>query len=143
LNSSPPCLPVHCYCCLLERLKLLLRLKLWLKLMLHSAQLQGKRGEGITCSNSHTKGQTQMGKEKGKESCQPFSLHVHTTSQVHSSTAPAPLFYCQVPELPLQLLMVPLLSSQPQLGTGASEISGCSHWLAGSCLFILNHPQNH
>ena len=44
-----------------------LRLKLWLMLMLmlHSAQKQGKKGEGFTCSNSHTKGQTKMGKEKG------------------------------------------------------------------------------
>ena len=60
-------LPEHCYCCLLKRLKLWLRLKLrlrlrlWLKLwlmilMLHSAQKQGKRGEGFECSNSHTKG---------------------------------------------------------------------------------------
>jgi hypothetical protein len=82
-------LPVHYYSSLLERLKLWLGLKLWLRLMLHSAQLQGKKGEGFTCSNSHTKGQTQMGKEEGKESCQPISPHVHTTSQVHSSTAPA------------------------------------------------------
>jgi len=34
-------------------------------LMLYSAQRQGKRGEGFTCSNSHTKGQTQMGREGG------------------------------------------------------------------------------
>jgi hypothetical protein len=52
-------LPVHCYCCLLWlqlwlrlKLRLWLRLKLWL--MLHSAQKQGKRGEGYTCSNSHS-----------------------------------------------------------------------------------------
>ena len=48
-------LSVHCYCCLLKRLKLWLRLrlrlwlrlKLWVMLMLHSAQNQGKRGEGL------------------------------------------------------------------------------------------------
>ena len=61
-------LSVHCYCCLLKRLKLWLRLWLrlrtWLMLMLYSAHNQGKRGEGFTCSNSHTKGQMQMGKEK-------------------------------------------------------------------------------
>jgi hypothetical protein len=55
LSSRAPLwmLHVHCYCCLLW-------LKLWLrlKLRLHSAQKQGKRGEGFTCSNSHTKGHT-------------------------------------------------------------------------------------
>jgi len=45
----------------------------------------------------------------------PTQSHVHTTTQVHSSTAPAPLFLCQLPELPLPLqpLMVSLLSGQP------------------------------
>ena len=56
LSSRAPLrmLPVHCYCCLLKKLKLWLRLKLrlWLRLrlklwlVLHSAQKQGKRGGG-------------------------------------------------------------------------------------------------
>jgi len=59
-------LSVHCYCCLLKRLKLWLRLRLWLRLMLmlHSAQKQGKRGEGFTCSNSHTRGKRKWGQRR-------------------------------------------------------------------------------
>jgi len=47
-----------------EELWLWLRLKLRLWLVLHSAQKQGKRGEGIACSYSHTKGQTQRGPQR-------------------------------------------------------------------------------
>jgi hypothetical protein len=61
--------------------------------------------------------------------------NVHTTSQVHSSTAPAPLFLCQLPELPL-----PLQPASP-LGIGASRTGpGGSHWHAGSS--FSNHIIN-
>ena len=112
-------LPVHCYCCLLKRLKLWLRLKLrlWLRLklwlVLHSAQKQGKRGEGFTCSNSHTKGQTQRGPQRRRlvgAAC--------TGAPQASSAQPRPLPFAsslQLLELPLplQLHTAPLLSSQP------------------------------
>jgi hypothetical protein len=61
---------------------------LWLMLMLHSAHKQLKRGEGFTCSNSHTKGQTQMGKEK--EACW-SCMHGRPTGSSQPHPLPLPL----------------------------------------------------
>jgi len=108
-------------------------LKLWLKLVAEAVaeacgwscgwgwgctvlSCRGREVRGLHAALA-TQGQTQMGKEKGKESCQPFSPHVHTTSQALLNCA-CPLFLFQLPELPLQLLVVSLLSSQPRLKQG-------------------------
>ena len=116
-------LPVHCYCCLLWlklwlRLKLKLRLRLWLRLKLHSAQKQGKRGEGFTCSNSHSLLST-LTMDASKGACEGWRLVLGAARAPHRplpSLAPCLcLFLSQLLELPLplQLLTVPILSSQP------------------------------
>jgi len=64
----------------------------------------------------------------------PTQSHVHTTSQVHSTTAPVPLFLCHLPELPLplQLLMVSAERPASHLGTRASRTGpGGSNWHTG------------
>ena len=79
--------------------------------MLHSAQKQGKRGDGNTCSKSHPLLSTFTLKE--------WRLVLGAAQAPHRplpSLAPCLcLFLLQLLELPfpLQLLTVPMLSSQP------------------------------
>jgi len=113
-------------------------------LMLHSAQKQGKRGEGFTCSNSHTNGQTLICR-----GCERWRLVLGAARAPHMCLfplAPCPcLFLLQLLELPLplQLLAVPLLSSQPfSWGLRLQEQGQGVHTGALGAHFE-NHPQNH
>jgi len=70
-----------------------LRLKLWLMLMLHSAQKQGKRGEGVYMQQEPHKGANVNGEREGgllelhgrpTGSSQPHPLPLHLASSVSS-----------------------------------------------------------
>ena len=142
-------LPVHCYCCLLW-LKLWLRLKLWLELwlMLHSAQKQGTRGEGFTCSKSHSLVCTPT-MDASKGACEGWRRVLGAARAPHrplpSLTPYLCLFLLQLLELPLplQLLTVPMLSSQTfSWGMRLQKPGQGVHTGALGAHFDF-HPRNH
>jgi len=128
-------LSVHCYCCSLKRLKLWL--KLWLMLMLYSAHKQGKRGEGFTCSNSHTKANANGERRRLVRAASTGAPRVH-----HSLTPCLCLLLpLLAPELPLP--SHGLSAEQPPFtwGLRLQEQGQGVHTGTLGALFE-NHPQN-
>jgi hypothetical protein len=103
---------------------------------------RGREVRGLHAAIATQGGKRKWGREKGSKV---VSRLVRTCTQPHKSTPqqrlPPSSSASSLSCLSLHLLMVSLLSSQPQMGTGASRTGTGAHWHAGSSLF--KSPENH